>query len=261
MKRLLPIILSTVMALSVCACGGGAKPTETTTAVVETTVEKAEDKQDIFSKEELLAKAVEIGDYESDMKDNPLRAEEKYKNQPFLITGYVSNITTENVKVGGFTVALPKEEIMKLDNGQKITIVGIIDSLSETETSELAFGSEWKQTEYGGSVSNGFVVDDKFELSGILTFYYMGLMDIDGKNHDRTGEADAWTIGLDMKDDSFIKVDYSMKEDIPIEHQKGKDITTVTISETELHNKDKITVSAKVFSDGHLEDVELVSVG
>ena len=88
----------------------------------------------------------------------------------------------------------------------------------------------------------------------------MGLLDINGKNHVRTGEEDAWAFGLDMKDDSVIKVDYSMKEDIPVEHQKGKDIKAVTISGTELHNKDKITVSAKVFSDGHLEDVELISV-
>jgi len=37
MKKISVIILSAVMALTVCACGGGAKPAETTTAAVETT--------------------------------------------------------------------------------------------------------------------------------------------------------------------------------------------------------------------------------
>ncbi|SEA88050.1 hypothetical protein SAMN05216349_1436 [Oribacterium sp. KHPX15] len=39
MKRILTIILSTVMALSVSACGGGAKPAETTTTVANATTE------------------------------------------------------------------------------------------------------------------------------------------------------------------------------------------------------------------------------
>ncbi len=34
MKRLSAINISTVMALSVCACGGGAKPAETTNSYI-----------------------------------------------------------------------------------------------------------------------------------------------------------------------------------------------------------------------------------
>jgi hypothetical protein len=62
--------------------------------------------------------------------------------------------------------------------------------------------------------------------------------------------------------DNTISVEYSLKEDIPVEHVLGKKIDSVTISGQELKYGDKITVSAKVIYDNgekYLKDVELIS--
>ncbi len=256
MKKLVAMLLVLMMCLSLCACSTKKEPVSVSEP---TTVEALEPMPVELSKEEMLVCAVDIGDYAAEMTENKLRAEEKYINNVFYVTGIVSNIQSDSVDVGDFTVSLPTEEIMELSSGQKITIVGKIDSLTMEESQVMADGWSFDETTIHGVMTNAYFVNDIYELSGTLIFYYMKLMDINGVNHNRDGQEEAWSFGLDMVDDNVIAVAYSMKEDIPVNHVEGVAIDTVTISGTELHYEDKITVSARIINN-NLYDVELISV-
>ncbi|MBQ2755992.1 MAG: hypothetical protein IJF27_04910 [Oscillospiraceae bacterium] len=220
--------------------------------------------ESIPNKEEMLSMAQEMDDYAAAMSENKLRSEEKYIGNVFLITGIISNIERESVDIGDFTVTLPVEDIIKLSSGQQVTVVGIIDSLEEITTKDTAFGTTFTQTNYHGTITHGYFVTDRFELSGALTFYYVSLRKLDGSVDMRTGQEDAWLLGLDSTpDDDYITVKYHMEDEIPVEHVFGKDIKSVNFGGQELTHKTKITVSAKVFlhNDSYtLEDAELVSV-
>ena len=262
MKKMIALLLAAMMCLSLAACGGKDSPSaaEEDTASVEPENSETEA---TLTKEEMLACAVEMDDYASEMAENKLRAEEKYIGNVFYVTGGVSNIQSDCVDVGDFTVSLPTEEIMQLSSGQRITVVGRLDSLTAEESQEMYDGWSFTNTAYHGVMSNAYFVNDTYELSGTLIFYYMDLYGVDGKlKQHNYGDPDYWAFGLDMVDDNVIAVEYSMKEDIPVDHVIGEDIDTVTISGTELHNKDKITVSAKIlYNNGYtLKDVELISV-
>ena len=112
MKKLSAPIISTVIALSVCACGGGAKPAETTT-VVETTVAmkettKAEIEDSKLSKEDLLNEAVIL-------KDDI--AKKMFENPAFSTT-VVGNTYTFSGKVYSIGLNYADLEIYADNNGQ-----------------------------------------------------------------------------------------------------------------------------------------------
>lgn len=252
MKKGISLFITLATCLSLCACGGGKEAPKTAKVSEEPVVTR-------LTKEEMLATAVEMDDYAKEMEENKLRAEAKYIGNNYLVTGFVSNIESGHVDVGNFTVALPAEDIIQLTAGQKITVVGKIDSLVEETSQQTAMGTSYTETEYRGEMSNGYFVTDTFELSGTLIFYYKDLIDIDGRRRQNPGDKKYWTFGLDMVDNNVVAVTYSMAEDIPVEHIPGKTIQTVTISNQELHNKDKITISAKIFGK-ELQDIELISI-
>lgn len=262
MKKWIALLLAAVLCLSLVACGGKGSSSSTEDDTTSAEPEKSETEATL-TKEEMLACAVEIDDYASEMAENKLRAEEKYIGNVFYVTGGVSNIQSDCVDVGDFTVSLPTEEIIQLSSGQRITVVGRIDSLTAEESQEMYDGWSFTNTTYHGVMSNAYFVNDTYELSGTLIFYYKDLYGMNGKlERHNYGNPDYWEFGLDMVDDNVIAVGYSMKEDIPVNHVMGENIDTITISGTELHNKDKITVSAKIFYDNGyiLKDVELISV-
>ena len=134
---------------------------------------------------------------------------------------------------------------MNLDRGQQITVVGRIDSVDTEEVQETSMGNSWKHTRYNGVLTNSYLVSDRYELSGTLVFYYKFVVDTINNNRRvyHTGEEDYWTFGLDLTDDNVIAVACDFSKAIPVEHVKGQDIETVTISGKELKNGDKITVS------------------
>lgn len=236
MKKIISLFLAVIMCFALAACGSKG-----------------------ISKEEMLAQAVEIDDYRSEMMGNFARAEEKYVGNIYYITGHVSDITGETLEVGDFTVNLPKEDIMKVTTGQRIKIVGKIDSISyEQVPNEYGFEHQCK-----GVMSNAYFVTDILEITGTLRFYYTTLRDIDGRVHNRNGNPDAWLIGLDLTDDSYLTVDYSLEESIPVNHISGKDITSVQFGGKDLTDKTEITVSGKVFYENNkyvIKEAELISV-
>lgn len=145
---------------------------------------------------------------------------------------------------------------MNLTTGQRIQIVGKFDSYTEEE---VDFGYGFKETTFNPLMTNGYLVKDVFELSGIFRMYYMNLLDINGKNHTQWGDESAWTIGLDLSDNNVISVEYSMKDEIPVAHVPGQNITSIEFCGFEIHDQNRVTVSAKIIGTKLVES-QIISV-
>lgn len=256
MKKALSLLLAFVMCLSLCACGGGNDKENNDTSTNDSTREKS------ISKDEMMQCAVEIDDYKSAMQENKARAEATYIGNVYYITGKVSNIESDHIDVGDFTVYLPREDIMQVSKGQQIKVVGKIDSLSY-ETVSDGWGGYYD--ECTGVMSSAYFVTDRFDVNGTLIMYYISLRDINGKTDNRYGVESAWEIGLDVVPDATREVYYHMEDEIPVNHVLGQKITTVEFGGQELKDGSQITVSAKLFWDANLKgyvlkEAELVSV-
>lgn len=262
MKKTISLILALIMCLPLCACGGGNDTPATAEAPTETTAPE----EVLMTKDEMLANAVEIDNYEAEFASNKLRAEEKYIGNNYLVTGNIIGIESDHIEIqsivdnsvgfGSISVALPKEDIMELTTGQRVQVVGRFESFNEEE---IDMGYGYSEIVYNGVMTNGYLISDRFEVSGILRMYYVSFRDINGKTHNQYGDESAWNIGLDVTADNVIAVNFSLENEIPVNHVEGQNITSVQFGGQEIGNDTKITVSAKIIGSD-LVDAELVSV-
>lgn len=180
MKRLSAIILSVVIALSVCACGGGTKTAETTTVEETTTAEETSEAEvpTQLSKEELLNSVGDaittMGTIAGDTVENKAKAKMTYCNNNFLVRGYVVDIETDYIVLADsaylgvpqLKVYLPLEEIVELENREEIDVVGHIASDIESESTSDAFGGNYTSDIY--TMDYAYFVNDRYEISGAL---------------------------------------------------------------------------------------------
>ena len=126
MKRTISLLLALMLTLSLCACGGSNETSAPEGAQAPEVTEETAPEVVLLTKEEILADAVDIGDYAAEFMGNKLRAEETFLGKNFLVTGTVSEIQREyivmtpfrNSGVGTMTVQMPTEAFMavlKLD--------------------------------------------------------------------------------------------------------------------------------------------------
>ena len=157
MKRLIALLLAAVLALSLAACGNGDSNRGSSESPEETTM----------TEEEMLAEAVSIEDidevkaimeetpdylFSSDAKlgiyalhklyeQNPLVFAENYFDQPYCITGYVDEISSEgfdleiepdageNLEFQISVIAANQDELLEIKQGDLITIVGFLGEI------------------------------------------------------------------------------------------------------------------------------------
>lgn len=281
MKRVLSLFLVLVMSLSITACNNS-EPIETDVvstsgevieSVEETTIPKETTipEDPIMSKEEMLAIAEEytVIDIHNDSVKNLARAKQKYCNKTILLTGVVYDILEDHVELLTSNymyinshivdVYLPLDELVLVESGQRITVVGTItdDIIDKSES----IGQRTYNTKHY-QMHNAYFVNDIYELTGTLRFYYMEYMDSNGKIHNRDGLPEEWVIGLAESDDSGV-IRYHMEDSIPVNHVVGQTMTTVTFCDQKLRNYSKITVSGKILYKGdkiYLKEAELISV-
>lgn len=129
MKKILSLFLVLVTLVSLCACGKSA------------------------NKEDMLANAIELNwrNVYDEYLANEARAKNNYDGKIVKWTAKIYDISDNSVTMAnetynglplnGITVYLSKEEIIELDNLQKITVVGKLNLSSFT------------------SISNAFIVD------------------------------------------------------------------------------------------------------
>lgn len=156
MKRTIALFLTLLMALALCACGGGDTPP---------------------TKEELLenAETVDIDRLGKDFKTNVVNAKEKYVGKPFIVPGYVYEITEDGCVLSIYSwrgsntyflrANIPAEELKLLNTGDIIRVVGTITEGIETEEG-LASGSTFTRNYI--SMENAHFVEEITEFSGIV---------------------------------------------------------------------------------------------
>lgn len=150
-KRILSLLLMAVVCLGLSACGDKT-PT----------------------KEEMLAVAAEFSanEIQNDSIDNIVSAKQKFCNTTISVSGYVRNIEEDHIELSAayssnyiVDVYLSTDELVKLERGQSITVVG-------TTTDEIIESSE-NVAEYTFDYNHyqmpvAYLVKDRVEITGIL---------------------------------------------------------------------------------------------
>ncbi len=164
MKRTLALFLALLMALGLCACGGGDTPP---------------------TKEEMLenAETVTIDRLGEDFGNNIIAAKDTYVGKTFVIPGIVHQIKEDGCVLyhskstppsAYFVKAnIPVDELKNLNVGDIIHVVGTITDGVEKDESSPILGTT--STRNYITMENAHFVDNTFELSGmVLTHLYDG---------------------------------------------------------------------------------------
>ena len=178
MKKLLALILAAALALSLVACGGGSGTGDNKTPSTgngDTT--STDTPSGGMTKEEMLANAqrVSLADLFADFNENKVKAEETYIGNTFSVFGYVYEIESEycelgyinTVGSGRLRVYLDKEELIELDKGEVIHIVGIIGDFEKEESKGYNMPPtddiiNMKTAYYIDNFTSGVLIVDKF---------------------------------------------------------------------------------------------------
>lgn len=164
MKKVLMLILTAALALSLVGCSKDTLPT----------------------KEELLenAETIYIEDLEEDFKNNVVAAKDKYAGKPFIVPGCVSKIEEDScvlsyylpttpIPVGGtrsyVKAKMPVDELKRFNTGDLIRVVGTMTGDVETTAEEAVNGST--TTDNYIAMENAYFVDDFAELSGTVKIF------------------------------------------------------------------------------------------
>ena len=165
MKKLLALLLVTVMSISLAACGKDAASAEgDNTSTGEAT-------SDVTTKDDMLAEALSVDctTINNDSFDNLARAKSLYCNATLKLDGTISEIKEDHVRLGTnpswqVSVYLPTEELLTLEKGQYIVVVG--KTTDEIMEENGANGIPVTLSLY--QMPEAYLVNDYFEYQGTL---------------------------------------------------------------------------------------------
>lgn len=181
MKKALSLLLALVLCLSLCACGGN----ESTDIPADTNSTA----DAVMTKEEMLENAQNLNyfDFEKNVTENMVRAEEMYVGNIFKMAGFVTEINdngcvlsclnTSNYLSGYIHVPLTRKELMNLNVNERIVVVG---EISEITKGSVKFGSAYYvSNEFEGTVKIYSVLyaSASDSLPIYATASYVGIMD------------------------------------------------------------------------------------
>ena len=190
MKKAVSIILALVLCLSLCACGGGNDTPETTEAPTETTAPEST----MLSNEELDALAVPFTEDDiSDFSDNKALAA-TFVGNVYSFEGVVNSVQEDHVvfdflidnngKYYNGTdhakVYLPTEELIELEQKQRVQVVGLVSSVSGNN---IIFENAY--------------IEQYYEITAILK----------GENHSYEG-----SYNIKIGDSNYLKLVYFAKD-------------------------------------------------
>ena len=155
MKKDLTLLIATLVCFSFVACGSSSKESKA-------------------SKDDLLAVAEKCSatDIQNDSIENIVRAKQSYCNKTLLLDGTVRTINEDHIELSAsyganyiIDVYLSEEELVLLESGQYITVVG-------TTTDEIIDASE-NVAEYTFDYSHyqmpeAYLVGDTIEITAVL---------------------------------------------------------------------------------------------
>lgn len=210
-----------------------------------------------MSKKDMLdiAKELTFQDINEEMENNQTRAKEKYIGNVYLITGYIKEFNDNKIILkdtgnSEIVVTLSKEEIINLDNGQKVMIVGKFnDFKSNKETKQLGGGSYTEET-YTLYMKNAYIEKDNFTITGTISIpelqYYL-YSHITGKQTLEKHTIDEWYCSVDGIDITDFA---ETKKFTTNENEKS------TISNVSVKDGDTVTIKGKIIKEVHKRGTE-----
>lgn len=213
MKKTLSLILAAALAISLAACGGGSGGSSTSGSGNRDAA-STDTSSGGMTKEEMLEQAVErtAVDIASDTGENIARATQEYCGKTFLMKGRIGKINTDHITIETgtvrFKVYLPVDDIVNLENGQDVTIVG----KTGAEIKEEPLGPGIPQNVYVYEVSPAYFVTDRYEYTGIPK----------SENDSFPG---AWNVEFpDSYNPEYLRLVY-FDDSVDVSQYEGKEIT------------------------------------
>ena len=151
MKKVLAFMLALVLVLSLAACSGNNNN------------EKGEESKASMSKEEMLENAQPTSRKTlfEEAYNNIARARSTYVNNTYSVWGFISDIDNDSITLSGFYPGLiqaymPSDEIIKLNAGDRIQIVGTVSEIV-AKTVDILF-----------IMNNAYFVTDVYEIKDAM---------------------------------------------------------------------------------------------
>lgn len=156
MKKILAMVCAVAACLSLVACGGSG------TGTVKSKM----------SKEEMMTQAVEADatDINNESFENVARAKQNYCNKILKLKGTIQSIEEDHIQLGCnstyvIDVYLPMEELVTLDDGQQVVVVGqTTDEIIESSNNIAEYTFEYIHYQ----MPEAYLVQDRFEITGIV---------------------------------------------------------------------------------------------
>lgn len=132
MKKLILIVLSLAMLLSLCACGGG------------TDTPKNDDTTPAMTKDEMLEQAEEVNasQLNNDCFDNLAKAKQTYSDKVIITKAYVYMVNEDHVVLGCSTSSgaqvciaayMPVDDLVQIESSSVITVVGLVSDIEDRD--------------------------------------------------------------------------------------------------------------------------------
>ena len=130
--------------------------------------------QAVKGKEKLLSQAVDGDAYDinNDSFDNHVKAKNSYCNKVLKLKGTVIEIAEDHVILGGsysteyrVNVYLPTEEMLNLEKGESIVVVGETNDELVEDTENVA---QYSFDYHYYQMPTAYLVQDRFEITGTL---------------------------------------------------------------------------------------------
>ncbi len=178
MKKIISMLLALALCLSLCACGGGSDTPETTEAPTKTTAPE----EIKMSKDEMLNVSTPLTRDEIDKSISNVAFAKSLIGNTYTFGGDVFSVAEDYAVVtfyitdeqGAYGTAanmmvanlyLPLEELISLENQQRLSFVGQLDDVSTHDETIPDWGT---QTVIDMVFKNVAVVSDRFEQTGTL---------------------------------------------------------------------------------------------
>ena len=170
MKKLIALLLAAILCLSLAACGSSPDASGNNDA----SQTESEETKTQLSKEELLtqAKEADANNINNECYENFIKAKNDYCNQTLQLKGIIKTFGDNYVELAGFygaqyiiDVYMPVEEMLNLQAGQSIVVVGQTTDEIKEETENIA-GFPWDTSHFQMPVA--YLVKDTVEVEGIL---------------------------------------------------------------------------------------------
>lgn len=173
MKKVLCFILVLIMCLSLCACNHEAETADETDNSISSSEQNGDDSANtVPTKDEMLAVASELdlSELYTQTESNIVKAKSEYCNKTFQCSRFITEIEENCILLSDgwcyLKVYLPLEDILQLENGQYVTIVGQMSDNIEQEKDTYGL------TEYQYSMNAAYLVSSTYTKIGKYHAYH-----------------------------------------------------------------------------------------